>query len=106
MKIPKLIIALNLLILVISGCQKRTEKLQTTNLLCEYLENPIGLDTEKPRFRWQISTSHDGFLQTGYELYVGTDSLAVSNGEGNIWESGTVEKATNLAVYNLSLIHI
>jgi alpha-L-rhamnosidase len=99
MKVPKLIIALNLLILVISGCQKRTEKLQTTNLLCEYLENPIGLDTEKPRFRWQVSTLQDGFLQTGYELYVGTDSIAVAKGEGNIWESGIVEKATNLAVY-------
>lgn len=101
MKISSIKFALISLSFLISfSCKKENKKVVPDNLRCEYLENPIGLDTEKPRFRWQIPTSNEGFLQEGYELYVGTDSMDVSKGEGNIWESGKIKNSTNLAAYD------
>lgn len=96
------IIKITLIFLCFSlvGCKKDNDNMLSENLLCEYLENPIGIDTPKPRFRWKVVASNNLFLQNAYELFVGTDSVAVSKGEGNVWESGRVQDSSNLAVYN------
>lgn len=100
MRVPIIRITLVFLCFSIVGCKKDNDKILSENLLCEYLENPIGIDTQMPRLRWKIVASNDLFLQNAYELFVGTDSVAVSKGEGNVWESGRVQDSSNLAIYN------
>src|SRR5690606_37684407 len=70
------------------------------DLQCEYLINPIGLDAASPRFTWKIADRERGAKQSAYRLYVGTDSLDVVKGEGNIWDSGKVSQDRNLAVFD------
>ncbi|WP_242696488.1 glycoside hydrolase family 78 protein [Longitalea luteola] len=70
-----------------------------TNLQCEYINNPLGIDAEQPRISWQLKDSRNGAVQTGYQLIVGTDSLAVSQGLGNSWQSGQVSSAAQLVTY-------
>ncbi len=68
-------------------------------LKTEYLENPIGIDTKSPRFSWQIITNEPGVLQQAYQIIVGTDSLKVENGQGDVWNSGEIQSGTIPAVY-------
>ncbi|SFF89556.1 alpha-L-rhamnosidase [Salegentibacter agarivorans] len=90
-----------LIFLVFSSCENEENKdVKVFDLVCEYLKDPIGIDTEKPRFRWKIATEDKNVHQVAYEMYIGTDSIAVSEGEGNIWQSGTVRDSVNLAVYD------
>ncbi|SDL27327.1 alpha-L-rhamnosidase [Catalinimonas alkaloidigena] len=61
---------------------------QPVQLRCEYLENPLGLDAAQPRFTWRMEDDRRGARQTAYQLVVGTDSLAVMQGRGDVWDSG------------------
>ena len=70
------------------------------NLTCEYLENPLGIDIEKPRFSWQIISEDTGVLQQAYQVIAGNDSFRVENGEGNVWNSGAILSTTVPALYS------
>lgn len=66
---------------------------------CEYLYNPLGIDAPQQRISWQLQDSRQGAVQTGYQLIAGTDSLAVSQGKGNCWQTGQVSSAAQLVIY-------
>lgn len=70
-----------------------------TNLKCEYLEDPVGLDETRPRFTWQMESSEPGSYQSAYELVVGTMEAEVASGRGDVWKSGAVESSLIPAVY-------
>lgn len=72
---------------------------QPVNLQCEHLINPIGIDASAPRLQWQMYDSREGALQTAYQLFVGTDSLEVSSGRGNVWETGKISDSEMLVSY-------
>lgn len=72
---------------------------QPVNLQCEHLINPIGIDASAPRLQWQMYDSREGALQTAYQLFVGTDSLEVSSGRGNVWETGKISGSEMLVSY-------
>ena len=59
-----------------------------TNLRCEHLARPLGIDRQSPRFSWYLSDTRNGAKQTAYQIAVGKDSLALSKGKGAIWISG------------------
>ena len=61
-------------------------QVKVTNLKCEHLQNPIGLDETHPRFTWQIQSEQPGYLQDAFQLVVGTDKEKVASGTGNVWE--------------------
>ena len=44
----------------------------------EYMENPLGLDCEKPRFSWKMKADEKDARQTGYQITVGTREGAAS----------------------------
>jgi alpha-L-rhamnosidase len=88
-----------LLIALLSSCNNTTNKCLPKHLLCEYLTNPIGVDTENPRLRWQISDKREGATQNAYKIIVGTDSEKVSNGSGDMWNTGKVADESTLVSY-------
>lgn len=71
-----------------------------TNLQCEYLANPIGIDNVHPRLTWQMDDANTGSYQKSYQLVVGTDALEVSNGKGNRWQTVQTASAARLVAYN------
>ncbi len=74
-------------------------QINITNLKCEYLTNPIGIDSENPRFTWQIHSDISGIEQNSFRLLVGTDSVEVSQGKGDFWDSGLVNSSIVLTEY-------
>ena len=45
-------------------------QVQVSNLLCENLSNPIGLDVAQPRFSWQLVSDKRNVMQIAYEIKV------------------------------------
>jgi alpha-L-rhamnosidase len=70
------------------------------NLRCEYLVNPLGIDTHTPRLSWLLNDDRHGALQTSYRILIGTDSLSVANGSGNVWDSRKVDSDKMLVTYS------
>jgi len=69
-------------------------------LKSEYLVNPIGIDNVHPRLTWLMNDKAQGAAQSAYQLFVGTDSLAVSTGKGSNWATPKIASSNNLAIYN------
>ncbi|MDR2847496.1 MAG: alpha-rhamnosidase, partial [Bacteroidales bacterium] len=69
------------------------------HLRCEYLNNPLGIDTPDPRLSWLLEDARYGAVQTAYKVAIGRDSAAVAKGNGNIWDSGKVTSDKMLVSY-------
>ncbi|MDR0393708.1 MAG: glycoside hydrolase family 78 protein [Tannerella sp.] len=68
-------------------------------LRCEHLSNPLGIDTPRPRFTWQLKDDRHGAVQQAYRIIVGTDSLSVCNGTGGMWDTERMASDDMSAVY-------
>ena len=73
---------------------------RVSNLQCEHLEAPMGVDNNHPRLTWQMDDSTQGAKQTAYQLLVSTDSILLAKGQAQIWNSGKINAETSLVDYN------
>lgn len=55
-----------------------------TNLVCEYQQNPLGIDATRPRFSWQLVTERPGVMQSAWQIQVHEDGAL-------LWDSGRVK---------------
>ena len=63
----------------------------TNTLRTEGLTNPMGIDTEHPRFGWRIdATSETNVMQKAYQILVASSLEKLKNNEGDMWNSGKV----------------
>ena len=72
--------------------------LRLRRLRCEYLDNPLGIDTPWPRFSWVLESDRRGVSQFAYRILVGRDAAALAGGEADAWDSGRVESARSVNV--------
>jgi alpha-L-rhamnosidase len=68
-------------------------------LTCEYLTNPIGVDSPHPRLSWVMNDNRQGATQTAYRILVSKDSLSVINKTGKVWDSGKINGSINRISY-------
>ena len=74
--------------------------LRITNLRCEYLVAPLGIDERTPRLSWQLESERRGARQIAYRVRVASSSVLLARGDGDLWDSGRVESAqTTHVVY-------
>ena len=66
------------------------EAIQADNLRCEYLSNPMGIDSAQPRLSWIIQSHERGQRQTAYQVLVASSPAALEQGQGDVWDSGKV----------------
>lgn len=64
----------------------REEACRPTNLRCEHLVRPLGIDCATPRFSWQLDDERNGALQTAYRITVDKDSAALAKGKIVLWQ--------------------
>jgi len=64
-------------------------------LRCEYLENPIGIGEQKPRFSWVLDSDEKDILQTSYRIQVCKDTDSFLN---PLWDSGVVKSDNSVHV--------
>src|ERR1700704_5543035 len=75
-----------------------TQKLDVTNLRCEYRQNPIGVDATKPRFSWELKSGQQNVMQVAYRILVADNIQSLNKGIGNCWDSKKVLSKTSIQV--------
>jgi alpha-L-rhamnosidase len=60
------------------------------DLRCEYLENPLGIDSPKPRLSWRLDSSVRGQRQTAYRVLVASSPEKLKDNLGDLWDTGKV----------------
>ncbi|HKK63066.1 MAG TPA: hypothetical protein VJ951_10905, partial [Bacteroidales bacterium] len=73
-------------------------QLQTTNLRCEYHQNPIGIDILQPRLSWQIVSDKNNVMQTAYEIRTAHSIAGLSRKSKQLWNSGKVKSHKSVNV--------
>jgi len=73
------------------------------HLRCEYRENPLGIDAEKPRLSWKIEARSQkseirGQRQTAYQVLVASSEELLKKNKGDLWDSGKVASDRSIQV--------
>ena len=67
-----------------------TAGLTVGGLQCEYLENPLGIDTPQPRLSWVLESGQRAQAQTAYQVLVASSEALLKANTGDLWNTGTV----------------
>ena len=74
-----------------------------TDLRCEYLKDPLGLDVRQPRLSWKLTATDPkarGQRQTAYHLQVASSANLLRQGKADLWDSQEVKsEQSQLVVY-------
>jgi alpha-L-rhamnosidase len=68
------------------------------HLKCEYLVNPLGVDSPSPRLFWQMESNVRGERQTAYRILVADSEQALKEDNGDLWDSGKVESDRSIQI--------
>jgi alpha-L-rhamnosidase len=68
------------------------------HLRCEYLENPLGVDTPHPRFFWWIEQEGRGLSPSAYQILVASSQEALMRAQGDAWDSGKVQSENTIQI--------
>ena len=69
-----------------------------THLRCECRENPLGIDTPRPRFSWWLQDARRGGKQTAYQVVVAAGAETLAGDRGDMWDSGKVASSQSAYV--------
>lgn len=81
-----------------SSCLSAPSDIETGRLTCEYIQNPLGIDSPHPRLSWTLVSSGRNQKQSAYELIVSDNILDIHNLKGNIWSTGKITSSQTLQV--------
>ena len=69
-----------------------------TNLRCEKLVDPQGIDHITPSLSWEINADAKGIYQTGYHVLVASSLEKLAADEGDLWDSKGVKSDNSIDV--------
>ncbi len=92
-----LIILFILLVCVSFGAENKSSS-KVTNLTCEYMTNPLGMDTAQPRLSWMSYCDGKNQGQSAYRIRCSSSISKLNSGEGDLWDSGKVESDRSVLV--------
>jgi len=99
MKLCKYISLVSLVFIFLFHCNYITkQKINITNLLCEYQSNPLGIDKKYPRLSWQLESNVRSQIQTAYQILVASDPNKLSEQAADLWDSGKVESEQQINI--------
>ncbi len=73
-------------------------KVDLANLRLERLENPLGIESQKPTFSWQIIGDDRGVYQKSYRVLVASSLDLLNIGKADVWDSGTIQSDQSIDV--------
>ncbi len=66
------------------------QSVQIVGLRTEYKQNPVGIDSPKPRLSWQLQSGRRGVTQSAYQVRVAPSERDLRSGNRLLWDSGRV----------------
>jgi alpha-L-rhamnosidase len=67
-------------------------------LHCEFLVNPMGLETQHPRLGWVLRAPERGQSQSAYQVLVASTPELLAQHNGDLWDSGKVRSGQSTHV--------
>jgi hypothetical protein len=77
------------------------ESVHVSNLRCEYLVDPLGIDVVQPRLGWQIEPSDPAnrdVRQSAYRILVANSEEALAADHGDLWDSSELKSDQSVNV--------
>lgn len=72
--------------------------IEVTQLRCEYLVDPLGIDVTQPRLSWQLASGQRGVSQSAYEVIVASSKDRLAPETADLWASGKVVSGQSIEV--------
>ena len=72
--------------------------IKITDLRCDYLENPLGIDEVKPRLSWGLESELRGQKQSAYHLLVASSPEKLKKYIGDLWDTHKVQSDQSINV--------
>lgn len=69
-----------------------------TDLRCEGLTNPEGLDTPHPRLSWQLTDDRTNRWQIARQILVASSAEKLAANQGDLWDSGRVATGDSIQI--------
>ncbi|WP_461398844.1 family 78 glycoside hydrolase catalytic domain, partial [Flavitalea sp.] len=90
-------IVIFLLFFITIGYSKDPD-LKITNLKCEYLLNPIAIESQHPTISWQLTSVHKAKRQKAYHILVASSISLLGKNIGDYWDSHIVNSSNSTQV--------
>ncbi len=84
--------------LFLLSCQGKKHAYMLNQLTCELRTNPVGIDTQMPRFSWELADTGRGAMQTAYQIIVATSEKNLTEKKADVWNSGKVESGQSTLI--------
>jgi len=69
-----------------------------SNLRCENLENPDGIDSTQPRLSWMLHSPERDQMQSAYEVLVASSTKQLNANTGDLWDSGKISSDQSIQI--------
>ena len=69
-----------------------------TNMLVQYLKNPLGIETKNPLLSYTLESEDQNQFQTAYCILVSSTKELLHKNIGDLWNSGKVSHENNYAI--------
>ncbi len=80
---------------------KNTKEMNPVNLTCEYIKNPLGIQSVKPRLNWQFISDNRNEKQTAYHILAASNPKWLEPGKADIWDTGKIISGNSIQIeYN------
>ncbi|GAA4327036.1 glycoside hydrolase family 78 protein [Mucilaginibacter gynuensis] len=90
-------IVIFLLGLITAGFGKDPD-LKIANLKCEYLSDPIAIESQNPTISWQLTSIHTDKRQKAYHVLVASSISLLNKNIGDYWDSRIVNSSNSTQV--------
>ena len=73
-----------------------TDKPIISDLKCEYLVDPCGIDIRNPHLSWKIVSGENGQKQTACHILVASSEKLLTENRGDLWNTGKIESGQSV----------
>ena len=81
----------SLFFLLATSAQSLALELNLTDLRCEYVKDPLAVDSSAPRLFWKLQSAARGQRQTAYRVLVASSAKLLAGDKGDLWDTGKVK---------------
>ena len=81
----------------IFACSPPAEK-KIQGLKCEYVTNPLGIETNQPRLSWVLTLKERGAFQSAYHIQAASKAAYLLAGNIDLWDSGKIVSGQSVQV--------
>jgi len=64
---------------------------RVSNLRCESVSNPLGIDNVQPHLSWLLESETNGDKQAAYQIIVSSNRENIAKGIGDFWNTGKIK---------------